>query len=156
MSGFLDEAQPFVDRCLNEYPSTHTLAHALYIPAIRAGSHLKLRNPAAAIEVLKSAAPYDARDLGVLYLRASAYLAADRPLDAATEFQKVIDRRATWRWSSALVPIAKLGRARALDRLGDTAASRVVYGEFLAAWKDADPDLPILIAAKEEYERLSS
>jgi hypothetical protein len=25
---------------------------------------------------------------------------------------------------------------------------------FLTLWKDADPDLPILIAAKEEYAKL--
>ena len=55
-------------------------------------SNLTQANAAAAIEALQPAEPYDAGDYGVLYLRASAYLAADRPSDAAAEFQKVIDR----------------------------------------------------------------
>ena len=31
---------------------------------------------------------------------------------------------------------------------GDTANARGAYQDFLALWKDADPDIPILIAAK--------
>jgi hypothetical protein len=45
-----------------------------------------------------------------------------------------------------------LGRAEALE--GDAAKARVSYQDFFALWKDADPDVPILIAAKAEYERL--
>jgi hypothetical protein len=29
-----------------------------------------------------------------------------------------------------------------------------MYGDFFTVWKDADPDLPILVAAKQEYARL--
>jgi hypothetical protein len=29
------------------------------------------------------------------------------------------------------------------------------YADFLALWKDADPDLPILIQAKAEYAKLA-
>jgi hypothetical protein len=40
----------------------------------------------------------------------------------------------------------------------DADAARVralaAYKEFLTLWKDADPDLPTLLAAKSEYERL--
>ncbi len=28
------------------------------------------------------------------------------------------------------------------------------YQDFLTLWKDADPDIPILIAAKSEYAKL--
>ena len=28
------------------------------------------------------------------------------------------------------------------------------YKDFLTVWKDADPDIPILIAAKAEYAKL--
>ena len=31
-----------------------------------------------------------------------------------------------------------------------------VYQDFLTLWKDADPDIPILIAAKTEYAKLKS
>jgi hypothetical protein len=37
---------------------------------------------------------------------------------------------------------------------GDTAKAKLVHQDFLTLWKDADPDIPILIAAKAEYARL--
>jgi hypothetical protein len=32
--------------------------------------------------------------------------------------------------------------------------SRKAYQDFLALWKDADSDLPVLQEAKQEYEKL--
>jgi hypothetical protein len=151
MSGCQEEAQSLLDRCVNEYPPTHTLAKALYIPPIRAALELMQGHAVAAIEALQPAEPYDGSEYGVLYLRASAYLAADRPFDAAAEFQKVIDRA---HGRSFYAPLAQLGCARALKRMGDLAGSRTMYGDFFTVWKDADPDLPILVAAKQEYARL--
>jgi hypothetical protein len=46
----------------------------------------------------------------------------------------------------------QLGRAYALQ--GDIAEAKVAYQDFLTLWKDADPDIPILIAAKAEYAKL--
>jgi CheY-like chemotaxis protein len=37
---------------------------------------------------------------------------------------------------------------------GDTAKARTAYQDFLALWKDADPDIPVLIAAKSEYAKV--
>lgn len=37
---------------------------------------------------------------------------------------------------------------------GDTAPARRAYEEFLAFWKDADPQIPILQQAKAEYGNL--
>ena len=34
------------------------------------------------------------------------------------------------------------------------AQARVAYQDFLALWKDADPDIPILKQAKAEYAKL--
>jgi len=39
---------------------------------------------------------------------------------------------------------------------GDTAKARAGYKDFLALWKDADPDVPLLIQAKAEYTKLPS
>ena len=55
---------------------------------------------------------------------------------------------------SAIHALARLGVARAHALAGDTARSRAAYAAFLALWKDADPDLPILQAARAEYARL--
>jgi len=37
---------------------------------------------------------------------------------------------------------------------GDSSKARTAYRDFLALWKDADPDIPVLIAAKSEYAKL--
>lgn len=37
---------------------------------------------------------------------------------------------------------------------GDTGKAFAVYQAFLTPWKDADPDIPIFIAAKTEYAKL--
>jgi hypothetical protein len=50
--------------------------------------------------------------------------------------------------------LAHLGIARAYALQGDTAKARVAYQDFFALWKDADPDVPILVAAKSEYAKL--
>jgi len=47
-----------------------------------------------------------------------------------------------------------LGRACALQ--GDKQKSRAAYQDFLALWKDADPDIPVLKQAKPEYAKVQS
>jgi eukaryotic-like serine/threonine-protein kinase len=37
---------------------------------------------------------------------------------------------------------------------GDTAKAKAAYHDSLTIWKDADPDIPILIAANAEYAKL--
>lgn len=49
--------------------------------------------------------------------------------------------------------LAHLGLARAYAVQGDTLKARAAYQDFLRLWKDADPDIPILIAAKSEYAK---
>jgi hypothetical protein len=47
-----------------------------------------------------------------------------------------------------------LGLARAYAAQGQTAKAHAAYEDFLTLWKDADPDIPILKQAKEEYAKL--
>lgn len=49
---------------------------------------------------------------------------------------------------------AHLQIAKAQKMMGDQASARTWYEDFLALSKDADPDIPILIAAKAEYATL--
>jgi len=37
---------------------------------------------------------------------------------------------------------------------GNTAKAKAAYLDFLTLWKDADPDIPVLITAKAEYAKL--
>jgi len=55
---------------------------------------------------------------------------------------------------AALSCQAQLARTRPHALTGDTAKARAAYQDFLTLWKDADPDIPILRAAKSEYARL--
>ncbi len=50
--------------------------------------------------------------------------------------------------------LARLQIARAYAMQGDTAKAKAAYQDFLTLWKDADPDIPILKAAKAEYAKL--
>jgi eukaryotic-like serine/threonine-protein kinase len=49
---------------------------------------------------------------------------------------------------------SSIGLACAYAMQGDTAKAKAAYHDFLTLWKDADPDVPILIAAKAEYAKL--
>ena len=69
------------------------------------------------------------------------------------EFQKILDRRGQFD-TSPIFPLAQLGLARAAALTGDTTKSRRAYQDFFALWKDADADIPILMEAKKEYEKL--
>jgi hypothetical protein len=105
---------------------------------------------------------YTDRDL-VVYARAvlkaqewraqSPYLLLRRGNEASAEFQKVLDQRGVVQ-NEAIGALAHLQLARAYALQGDTAKARTAYQDFLALWKDADPDIPVLIAAKSEYAKL--
>jgi len=72
---------------------------------------------------------------------------------AAAEFQKFLDHRGIV-LNFPLGALAHLGLARAYALSGDTAKARTAYQDFLALWKDADPDIPMLKQAKAEYAKL--
>jgi len=89
----------------------------------------------------------------LVFVRAQAYLAAGRRDVAAAEFQKFFDHRGLV-GNCLTGALAHLGLARAYKMQGDTVKTRVAYQDFLTLWKDADPDILILIAAKSEYAKL--
>jgi outer membrane protein assembly factor BamD (BamD/ComL family) len=88
-----------------------------------------------------------------LYVRAEASRAAKNGRQAAAEYQKILDHRGVVLYEP-IGALAHLGLARAYALQGETAKARVAYQNFLSSWKDADPDIPILIAAESEYAKL--
>src|SRR5207253_4606800 len=114
-----------------------------------------------ALVFLEAAAPYELADppptpedtLYPVYLRGQAYLAAHNGTAAAAEFQKFLNHRGIV-LNFPLGALAHVGLARAYAMAGDTAKSRTSYQDFFALWKDADPDIPILKQAKDEYAKL--
>jgi eukaryotic-like serine/threonine-protein kinase len=149
-----------------------TQVQSLWLSAIRAQLALNKKNPAAALTAVQAADSVELGQIGFVanisclyptYVRGESYLAAGQGKAAADEFQKIINHSGiVWNcWTGAM---AKLGvaRANALQAKtlqgADADAARVralaAYKEFLARWKDADPDVPILNQAKAEYAKL--
>jgi len=151
-----------------------TQMQSLWLPAIQAQLALDRKNPATAVTSLQAtvASPIEFASIPFVnnisclyhvYIRGEAYLAAGQGKAAAAEFQKILDHGGmVWNcWTGAL---AHLGVARAntlqsrTSQGADADAARVralaAYKDFLTLWKDADPEVPILKAAKAEYGKL--
>jgi len=146
-------AEMIAVNALKAYPKS-TLMNGQTVPIIRAASALQHGNGQAAIEALEPARRYDAASaFRTQYLRGLAYLNLKSSTVAMAEFQSILDHRGR-EPLSPLYPLAHLGLARAAVMAGDTAKARKVYQEFLTLWKDADADLALLRAARQEYERI--
>lgn len=135
-----------------------TVAQNVAVPMTRALAMMKSPRAAKtasehAIDLLNGAAAYLRASPGVYFTRGSAYAQAGRYAEAIQDFQKIIELKAA-KGPECMVPMAELELGRIYQKQGDTARARIAYQNFLAAWKDADPDVPLLIAAKAEYARL--
>jgi len=148
---------------LNKRFPEDTLVQSNFLPVLRAKVALIRGNGSEAVEILRAAT---ASELGVttastfgwtgmrpVFVRGEAYLAARQGGEAASEFQKILDHRGIV-VNEPIGALAHLGLARAYVLQGDTAKAKVAYQDFLTLWRDADPDIPILIAAKAEYAKL--
>jgi eukaryotic-like serine/threonine-protein kinase len=83
-------------------------------------------------------------------VRALAFQLAGDSRSAAAEFQRIIDHRGI-AITSPLYPLADVQLARAHAHAGELAKARAAYESFLKLWEHADPDIPILTAARAEY-----
>src|SRR5712691_5819788 len=160
-SGDFRQAQAVADELARRFPKD-TLVQSLSIPVIRAAVEVERGDPRAVIESLHQVTPYEMGFGGprpvtghysATYIRGLAYLRARQAREAAAEFQKILDHSGVAP-VSPLRALAVLGLARAQALAGDTPAARKSYQDFLALWKDADPDIPILREAKAEYAKL--
>ena len=162
LAGDAVHAQSLADDLTKRFPQD-TFVQSVWLPSIQAQIETVRKNAARSVELLHTAVP---RELGMLsyatpnsclypvYVRAEAYLSAQQGAAAAVEFQKILDHRGLL-WNCATGALAHLQIGRAYAMQGDTAKARAAYQNFLAVWKDADADIPILIAAKSEYEKLN-
>jgi predicted Zn-dependent protease len=130
-----------------------TLVQFVAVPLIKAQIELNHENPGKAIDLLDSALVYARANSGVLYVRGNAYLKAGRGSDAVQAFQRLLELKNTIN-IDPIMPLAKVGLARAYVLAGDKARGRVAYQDFFALWKNADPDIPVLREIKTEYAKL--
>lgn len=146
-------AQALIDELDKRWP-IDTLLHTTSLPIIRAQLELNRGNGAAAITLLEPPRKYEVfGDFWPQYLRGLAYLKLNNGAQAQAEFKTILDHRG-WYPVSSLYPLAQLGFARAAAMSRDGATARKAYQDFLALWKDADASLPVLVAARGEYEKM--
>lgn len=156
--GDVQQSERLITDLEKEYPSDFKLNYYYSIP-IHALNLLHKNKPDEAIAALEPARKYE---FGVfagmpayvaIYVRGLAYLQLKDGAKAAAEFQKILDHPGLDN-GSPLFPLAQLNLARSYAAQGDGAKARTAYQDFFGLWKDADPDVPVLLAAKAEYAKL--
>jgi len=171
MAGDTTQAESLSQDLGKRFPQD-TQMQSLWLPAVHGQLALEKNNPSLALSTLAAASPIELGQIQFVpnvsclysvYVRGEAYLAAGQGSAAAAEFRKIIDHGGiVWNcWTGVL---AHLGVARAnvlearTSQGADAEAARAralaAYRDFLALWKDADSDIPILKEAKAEYAKL--
>lgn len=160
--GDAERARAIAEDLEKRFPED-TIMRFNYLPTLRAQLSLDAPNGAErAVEALASASPYELglpgnstfwTNLYPIYIRGQALLLAHRGTEAAAEFQKILN------WPGVVVnepigALAQLGLARSFALAGETTKSRAAYNAFFTLWKDADPNIPVLVAARGEYRKL--
>jgi tetratricopeptide (TPR) repeat protein len=163
LSGDSSSAYALTEDLEKRFPEDTSVQFS-YIPTLHALLALDRKEPLQSLEDLQSALPYDLAFPGTaffakfgalysVYVRGQAYLAAQRGVEAAAEFQRILDHRSLV-LADPVGVVAHLQLGRALVSSGDSSGAKRSYQKFLALWKDADPGIPILGKAKTEYARL--
>jgi serine/threonine protein kinase/Flp pilus assembly protein TadD len=148
-------AQALADDLTKRFPEG-TVVQFNYLPVLHAQAALSRNDAPKAIELLKTAVPFELGNVGYLYpvyVRGQAYLLNHQGKEAATELMKIIEHRGIV-FNEPIGALAHLQIGRAYAMQGETAKARSAYQDFLSLWIEADPDIPILIAAKAEYAKL--
>jgi tetratricopeptide (TPR) repeat protein/predicted Ser/Thr protein kinase len=134
-----------------------------YLPELKALASIHNGQPRHAVDVLQTAAPFDLAITGSWsgffgnlyppYIRGAALLADHRPAEAAAEFEKILQHPGI-AFSDPVVAVARVQLARAYTAAGKLAKAKAAYQDFLARWRQADPQTPLLKRAAAEYARL--
>ncbi len=157
-TGDTARSQKVADDLVREYP-TDILLNKVFVPLAQATSDLQRNQPAQAVARLEIATPYElgsspgAAGFWVNYIRGEAFLGSKQGAKAAAEYQRILDHRGIDPLN-VTYNLSHLGLGRAYALQGNTAPAKSAYQDFFAAWKDADPELPVLKQAKAEYEKL--
>jgi eukaryotic-like serine/threonine-protein kinase len=166
IAGEASRAQSLAADLAKRFPED-TVVRSNYLPTIHGQLAIGDNNSLKSIEALQIAAPYELGSAGPggagggvftpslypVYVRGEAHLSGQKDNEAAVEFQKILDHRGIV-LNEPIGALAHLQIARAYAVQGDTAKARAAYQDFLALWKDADPDIPVLKQAKAEYAKL--
>jgi serine/threonine protein kinase/Tfp pilus assembly protein PilF len=164
LSGGSSRLESLADDLEKRFPED-TFAKFTYVPVLRALAALEHKKPADGVERLQIALRYELAVNGLnfnhfylgglhsAYVRGQALIATHQYLEAAAEFQKILDHRGLV-GADPIGALAYLQLGRVFVLSGDKAKATAAYQEFLSLWKNADLDIPILKTARAEHERL--
>jgi predicted negative regulator of RcsB-dependent stress response len=125
------------------------------LPMLRATVDLKTNKGAAAVKDLEPAQKYQMRDYGVPFMRARAETEAGMLDEAAADYRLILANPGLdpiWPGHS----LAHLYLARVLATQKKLEEARAEYRTFETIWRNADPQVPVLIQAKQEYAKLTT
>jgi hypothetical protein len=163
-SGDSARSQQLADDLEKRFPED-TFSRFTYVPVLRAFAALERGKPADSVEQLQTTLHYELAINGLnfshfylgglhsAYVRGEALAAGHKYAEAATEFQRILDHRGIV-GSDPIGALAHLQLGRVFALSGDKPKAKAAYEAFVALWKNADLDVPILKTAKAEYARL--
>ena len=163
LSSDSSRAQALANDLQDRFPEDTSVKYN-YLPALRGLFALQRGDAANAIEQSLVLYPHElavthstfSAFFGTFYpaiIRGEAYLASHQGAEAAVEFHRILSLQGVL-LGDPVGAVAQLQLAKAFAMQGDTAKARHAYQDFLALWKDADPDIPIFKQAKAEYAKL--
>jgi serine/threonine protein kinase/tetratricopeptide (TPR) repeat protein len=172
LCGDTKQSQAIADELAKKFPHD-TYVNYVYAPMVQALAAMNRNDFAEALKSLELCRRFEMGPAvamlptyirGLVYLRAAGWgkpnmtgslgtEQTDYAARAAAEFKSILDHLGI-STGTPFYPISHVGLARAAALKGDTAGARKSYQDFLALWKSADQDIPILREAKQEYEKL--
>jgi tetratricopeptide (TPR) repeat protein len=160
LAGDVANANRAIDDLTKRFPQNNVV-QTRYLPMARSALAHNSGDAQAALDALTASTPYELGHTNEdftfavypVYFRGQAYLAEKNGDAAAAEFQKILDH-ASIVGNEPIGALAHLGLGRAYSLSGNAAKAKTAYQDFFRRWKDADPDIPLLIQAKAEYAKL--
>jgi eukaryotic-like serine/threonine-protein kinase len=152
-------AEGILSDLVHRYPNDTSL-NRVWLPAVHGAIALGRGNPRRAFEITE-VQPHAHGAEWAVYVQGNACLKLGLADLAAAAFRYILEAKGalfTAAFADAgaafAYPAAQVGLARALAIEGQFPASRRVYEEFFAGWKQADANIPLLLQARREYARL--
>jgi tetratricopeptide (TPR) repeat protein len=148
-------ALPMPEELSRKYPEDPVIQD-VYLPLSKAFVALAAGQPQQAVADAEPAKPYDAL-YPASYVQGLAYLQMHDAGNAVNAFKAATQYRASMLVAgpgTSCYPVAQLGLARAYAMAGEKADAKKAYEALFETWKNADADLPMLVAAKKEYAGL--
>ncbi len=152
-SGRAAQAAQLADAYLQANPPAPDIVRA-NVPVLQAAAALAGNDGRRAVDLLSNAGQYEHASGGWLrYVRGLALASLQDQQGAVTELRDVVSRRGADP-TNLIHVIVRVPLARALAGAGALAEARQTYADFAAAWRGADPHLPLLQTAQREAAAL--